>query len=136
MANEELKIGVSGATGKPLFAAPEDAGRMTLPAATKMAAEAGKQMMGKDVRVPSDGELGQVFNALASTGMRLAAATYSSNTWQNPYWSSTDHTSRVWRFGLPQPYRKKIVTAACSRDLYWSTRNPKTQVCNVRFVRS
>jgi len=80
--------GLSPDTGKPLFAAPADAGRMDWPSAVKAADDSG-------ARLPSAGELKQLFNNRAKIGGFDQTSPVVSY-----YWSSTYKEDQLYHDGL------------------------------------
>lgn len=79
-------VGISVDTGKPMYVAPADAGLMSWHDATKAAKALQKQGM-TDARLPSKGELNQLFNAKAKIGGFNETGSYVGGY----YWSSSKY---------------------------------------------
>ena len=115
--------GVSVDTGKPMFVAPADAGEMNWNDATQAANALG-------ARLPSKGELAQVFNSQSKiggfkeTGLSVAALKWVSSSAGDSYWSSSadDHYEGC----------AKIQRSSDGHQDF----DFKSEVRSVRFVRS
>lgn len=83
-ADDWKYVGISVDTGKPMYVAPADAGLMNWDAAVKIAESLEKQIR-KDVRLPSEGELKQLFSSKAKIGGFNETASDISGF----YWSSS-----------------------------------------------